>query len=444
MTLPVRPYAPKCRVRFWSATEGMIDVTERDLLYVNLESAVNEPTGKWDLLLTGRKTRLGTLFDRLQPQDYIEIELSRVPSAGGFLTLSMRGFVDNIHEPIEASGSWRVSVNGRNYGKILINTEVYYLNELDPAVSLVPQARLEINFGIPGGIITPRQFVQLVDDKILAPNVAGLREEIGRIPQLHTTVTVPDRFAVNGLSVQPFTGSVWNLFTQYATRPWVETFIADEPGGPTLFYRWTPYKDYWTGELLSPYAAMPRTFDISLADIQSHSLGKSDNEVKTYFFTYPTYAFLDRSAFKAEGLDLRRNPYVDEAKLRRYGFRPLEIATPLIPALAGDPADLAAQARPDLVEMGAELNQWLVAANRDNDRFANGTVVVKGGGEFQPGCYARIRGMGREGYIASVSQSFSVQEGKFLTTLGLVRVRPDRSVPRTVGGVGGGRIIPEQ
>lgn len=422
MTLPVTPHAPKCRVRFYRAGVGVLDVTDGDLLHVSTESGVNSPTGKWAARLTGRKVAGRGFIDRIAPMDYVEIELARVPSAGGVLTLAMRGFVDNVNESI-ASGQWSVNVNGRNYGKLLIQFQVYYLTEIDPAASLIPQARLEVNFGIPAGVITPRQFVELINSQIIAPNLAALRVGRPDLLDLALDVQVPDRFGVNGFTVQPFTGSVWNLITQYASKPWIEVFIEDTPAAPVLRYRFAPYTDY-SGTPAPGFPYDPTVSTISPADIEQISLGVSDNEVFTYFFTYPSYSLLDRMAFKGEGLDLSRNPFVDAEALKQFGYRPFEQGTPLIPSLVGDPASTAASSRPDVITLAGDLNQWVVHTTRDNHRFKNGSLTIKGGGGIQPGHYLDISTINQRLYVASVAHDFDVQGGSFRTTLAVTRGRP--------------------
>lgn len=421
MTLPVVPYAPKARARFYGPA-GLLDVSDRDLLHVSTEAGVNNPTGKWSMRLTGRKVGGRGFIDRIAPMDYVEIELARVPSGGGQLTLAMRGFVDNVQETIGGSGSWDVSVNGRNFGKLLIQFQIYYLTEIDPAASLIPQARLEVNFGIPGGVLAPRQFVELINQQIISPNIAALREGNGQIPDLALAVDVPDRFGVNGFTVQPFTGSVWNLITQYASKPWIEVFVQDREAGPTLCYRFAPYTD-WSG---TPAAGFPCDVDVASVhprDIEQISLGTSDNEVFTYYFTYPAYSLLDRIAFKGEGLDLSRNPFVDAAKFGRYGYRPFEQGTPLIPSLVGDAADLSAASNPDVIGLAGELNQWVVHNHQDNHRFLNGSMTIKGGGGIQPGMYVDLALLEKRLYVASVAHDFNIQAGTYKTTLAVTRGR---------------------
>jgi len=421
MTLPVRPYAPKCRVVFYTDRHGRLDVTDQDLFSLTTRRGVGEPTGKWDLLLTGRKIAGESFLTHIQPMDYVEISLARIPSRGG-LPIVMRGFVDNVSEST-SSGERRVSVNGRDFGKLLLKFQVYYLDEIDPTLSLIQQAGLEARFQIPAGILTPSDFVRLVNQQIITPNLRALRGGQQWIPALNLDVSVPDRFAVNGMAVQPFTGSVWNLVTQFASKPWIEAFITDRENGPTLVYRFAPLRSYAGGALAS-YAPSVDITPITPADIESMSVGRSDNEVYSYFFTYPQYNLLDRTDFKAEGIDLARNPYLDAEKVARYGFLPLEISTPLIPSLAADPADVAATASDSTLELAAELNDWLRASNQQNHLFLNGSIAVKGGGGIQPGTYLQIADLDRLFYIAGVTHTFSIAEGRVKTNLDVVRGSP--------------------
>lgn len=417
--ITVTPFAPKPRVVFYGE-KGRIDVTPADMLRASVSLSL-DGVAMWDLLLTGRNIGNRSYIGSIKSMDYVEIEMARVPSQRGELTVVLRGFVDNVSESLTA-GARRVSVNGRNFGKLLLQFEVYYMTEIDPAASLNPQARLEQNFGIPAGVLTPKQFVQLIGDKIVKPNLANLQAANPKIPDLQYFVEVPDRFAVNGFVIQPFTGSVINLLNQYASKPWIETFVTELTSGPAFVYRFAPFKTF-AGEAVANYGQPALSYEISLGDIESISAGTSDNEVRNYYFTYPTYSLLDRDAFKGEGLDLKRNPYVDPVRLKRYGFRPLEIGTTLIPSLAGDGADLGATAKPETIDMAGELNQWLWKAYTDNDRFYNGSITMNGGAGLRPGMYLEIRELKRAYYVTSVVHNFDVSAGRFQTSAGLTRGR---------------------
>lgn len=428
MTLPVRPYSPKCRVVFYTDRHGQIDVTDRDLFSLSTRRGIGDSTGKWDVLLTGRKTAGESFLTAIQPMDYIEISFARSPSQSGGLPIIMRGFVDNVSEST-ASGERRVSVNGRDFGKLLLKFQIYYLDEINPTLSLIQQAGLEQRFDIPAGILTPTAFINLINEKIVQPNLNALRGSRSWIPNMRTDVVVPDRFAVNGMAVQPFTGSVWNLLTQFASKPWIEAFMTDTPSGPTLVYRFAPLRSYGATDL-SSYAPSVDLTSLTAADLIDMSVGISDNEVYNYYFTYPQYNLLDRTDFKAAGIDLARNPYLDAEKLERYGFLPLEISTPLIPSLVSDPSDVAATKSDQSLELAAELNSWLVSANQSNHQFLNGSLSIKGGGGIQPGTYIQILDLDRFFYVAGVSHNFSIAEGQFRTNLEVIRGSP---MPRGSG-----------
>jgi protein involved in polysaccharide export with SLBB domain len=411
----VTSYSPKIRATIHTRSEGEIDLTS-EILSGHVSRGINQPAGQWSLTLTGA----GSLADRIAPMDYIEIYMARTPTSTGILDLIMRGFVDNVSQTT-APGTRRVQINGRDYGKLLMQFQVYYLNELDPTMSLIPQARLEINFGLGSGLITPQQFVVGVNRSIVSPNIDALTRSNSAIPQLRTAVKVPRDLAVNGLSIQQFTGSVWNLLSQYASRPWIEMFVIDRLDGPDLVFRYAPLKTYDNAWIDSSYSAAFHT--IPNTSIEQMNVSTSDNEVYSYYFTYPVYSFLERQAVKAEGIDVQRNPKLDQGALDLYGFRPLEVATTLIPALVGIPHAEAEQQRSNTLEIAASLNDWMYRANVDNARFRSGSITVQGAGT-QPGTYARFPDLGWEYYVASVSHEFSVEGGSYRTTLGVVRGCP--------------------
>jgi hypothetical protein len=428
--LTLQQYAPKCRAVCYTR-DDRIDVTDDYLIELQVKRSLQKYSGSWDLLLLPKPYRGKTLDHWIRPQDYVELEIARVPSAGGTLVIALRGFVDNVRGA--GSGVSRtITINGRDYGKLLLKFQIYYLSELDPTINLIPQARLEVDLDFPGGIITYSQFVHLVNDKIIKPNLAAFRSST-RVQDLRLGVDVPSKFALTSFSMQSFTGSVAALLEQYLSKPWLESFVDDAPDGPILHYRWSPLRAYDSGALIGPYAQTPPRYVISTTDIVSHDLGVSDSEVYNYFFTYPYYSFLQRNAFKASGIDLGRNPYLDQTKVSRYGFLPLEIATPMIPYLdAAVPVDPATPSpstpTPPLteIELASELNQWLVRAMGDNDRFENGTITIAGGGGVQLGSDLLVREWGKEYYITDYVTQYSVKAGQTKTTLSVVRGRPSR------------------
>lgn len=413
-------YAPKIQARVYTRG-GRIDLGSTYLLSASVQREINSPAGQWDLLLTGgRVDGRSTFMDLIAPMDYVEIEIARVPSLGG-ASVSMRGFVDNVRGHV-GDNQRRISVNGRDFGKLLSQFQVYYLNELDPAASLNPQARLEINFGIPVGVVSPSQFVNLVFGNIVQPNLAALQRIQPGVPGYRPRVSVADRWAVNGFAVQPFSGAVYNLLTTYADRPWVETFTTDARGGPEFVYRFAPYEDYNGRPVGSGSTGVHR---LDTADVISHDLGTSDTEVITYYFVYPEYFLLDRLAFKGEAIALGRgNPFLDQALMQRYGYRPMEKSSRLIPSQAGAEPANAAAAIGGVTDMAVELTQWLVNANRDNWRFRNGSINVMGGGGIQPGDYVEIPGMNLRAYIAGMSTSYNAEAGSCTASLNVIRGRP--------------------
>jgi hypothetical protein len=431
LSLPIVPYNPKVTVRLHTVGEGWIDPTEEDLFKAYVDRSVNQPAGKWEVHLTSRQVPgKGGFIDRIQPMDYIEIAMSE--SGGAFynphpaMTTTMRGFVDNIQESVDSSGNWRVVVNGRDYGKLLLQFQVYYLTELDPAAALLGVGRLDYNFGLGPGALSPSTFVGEIDKQLIRPNMAMIKEEHPGIPDLLPSVTVPSRYAVNGFAIQPFTGPVWNLLTQYASRPWVEVFVQDQHA-PILFYRFAPLFDY-DGNFIddgSGSNSRPHYADCSREDVISYSLGKSDNEVFTYYFTYPVFSYLERSAFKSAGTSVGRNPYLAEkARFKRFGFRPLEVSTTLIPTTQDTSAVSPGTVPFENIEMAASLNEYLVQVNKDNHRFLNGTITLRGAGNIQIGAHLRINGLNISCYVASVRHTYDVDEGTFKTTCGVTRVRP--------------------
>lgn len=439
--LTVSTYAPKIKVTVWPALTGKPIILTGGMggadvvLNAAVDNAIGQPVGRFDIQCAASSRPIQALLEPIQPNDYVEIEMARTPSSGGNLTMVMRGFLDNKTRSIGVP-SQRISLSGRNFGKLTAKFKVYYLSEINPASSLVPNGRLEQNFNIPAGVLSMRQFLDLINTQIITPNLRLLQQNRTRMPNLKVRCTIPDQFAVNGFSIQPFTGAVWGLLQQYLSAPWIETIVYDDIDAPTLIARFAPYKDY-SGLPISDFVTLPTTHQIQFSDIISLTDSLSDNEVYTYFFTYPTYSYLNRDNFKAEGIALGENPIIaSDADLARYGFNPLETETTLIPSLVGETPDQSATARPETIAQAARLNRWLFDAFKDNHRFTSGTLTVKGGAEFQPGHYVQCSDLGWEWYIQGVNSRYSVESPQFETTLAVNRGRP--LVRAGASGGGGG------
>lgn len=410
---------PRVSVVAYTA-EGYVDLTPY-VLRVQTQKSLANIEGKWSITLTAKRDRQGRTWDkRIAAFDYIEIRIGTSSNPSPI----MRGFVENsvMIEGFDAEGRPQRSVmaNGYDYGGLLTKDKIYYLYEMDPTQGLT-RYQLEVNFGIPAADLTPNLFVQLVHQNIIAPFIAQLQTGNPHIPDLLVETSVPDTYRINGFLVQPFQGVVSQLLQAYQGKPWCELFVVDRDGGPVLVYRWAPLKNK-TGTIMRGGAG---TVEITSSDRISSSLGRSGQELLNYWFTIPNSVLLNKIGYKAASTGLMavgRNPAIDREKLK-YGFRPLEVESPLIPLWSVGATEEEIERGKDIVQAtAAELNDWLRRAYDHNETLLAGSMTIKGNERAQIGSYVVQSDRGFSAYIESVTHEWQLY-GQWTTTLGLTRGR---------------------
>ncbi|MHB1418302.1 MAG: hypothetical protein ACYCX4_01755 [Bacillota bacterium] len=429
--LPVDRYTPVVDLKITVQNEAK-DLTP-DFVKFTTHKGLGEPTGTWSIILKSRKDNQGkTWFDKIRPQDMVVIRFARLAKNKAKPPVIMRGFVDNVRETYAIDDQGKphraILINGRDYGKLLLVIKVYYLYELDPVASLLNDNRLEANFGIPSGELKPNQFIELVNEKIILPEITKMQKFNKYLMPLEIAASVADYYRVNTFQVQAFAGSVWNLMDYYSNIPWCELFVTEGETAPLLIFRPTPFKNR-SGQYTQSGGTITEV-PISKRDIETMDLGYSDNEAYSYFFTYATQALISKIAFKAESVQLQSieegrntstpsNPTILEESLNKYGFRPLELESPFIPILQGNKEN---EIMPkDVRDMSLRMNKWLVDVFGHNQDLRNGTITIKGYEEARIGRCLTIDDK-EEYYIESVDHEVTAFETA-KSTLGVTRGR---------------------
>lgn len=423
---------PGIDIKIWSYNGGgaMRAWPVDDLLKVQVSKKMSREVmaGQWSLTLTSRPGRFtSTWAYKIRPMDYIEIRMGH--GRGGVQERPvLRGFVDNVRESVgsddQGNPQWNITVNGRDFGKLLVIFQIYAPPELDPEAAAWIQAGagLDRNFGIPAGMdITAAEWVQTILTNVIGPSLAAIQSTDPAVPGFETEITVPEQFTVNTFTVQAFTGSVGNLLSFYASQPWIEFFMEEGGGGPKLVYRWSPLKDKG-GAIASPYAADPGDLVIGHAEVVSYNIGLSDNEAMTYFFVWPKYFAEMEKAARTEACQIGSNPWLDKQRVQYYGFRPMDIGTTLIPTLRSEAWISQLQQRPWVLAVAEELCEWLKAVYTFNEELFNGQVSIRGRPDVQLGTYLYIPDTGFEFYIEGYDHVLTIG-GSYVTNLQVTRGR---------------------
>jgi hypothetical protein len=433
-----------------------------DLLQVKTHMAIGEASGKFTLLLSFRKR-----WDRLvSAMDYVEISFSRYLKTPPVM---MRGLVGNLRRTRVADSSGKIhraiTINGENFGKIWSNYYIEYLVQeigqqlvgtdiASSATNNLLAVMLQENYGImsaslDSGNITNANLVQGLIDKMLNPYIDVLRQVNPQMPNIVPMISVNDLYQIaNGSIIQSngFTDqTVYDVFTQFGNRPWCEYFVDDYSNGPILFYRDAPYKDEKGSLVLNssnPSVGKQKRYymhpEIDDTQIMEEDVGISDNEVYSYFFTYPAISMLAQTDPRAvilgmQSLTLEQesdtenifNPHVELDNLYRFGFKSLMIGSNSIPIESEEISQSA-------INLSGAMNTWLVKSFKWTHKMKNGTIRLKGNEHLRIGRYVTQKSTKEEYYIETVDHEITISQTgsvgndnvyRFDTTIGVTRGR---------------------
>jgi hypothetical protein len=391
---------------------------------------IDQPTGAFSVTFADKiHSEFGdTVYALCEPMDMIEIRMAREPQnyqASG-LPLVMRGFVTTVgrREAMSSDGTptRTVQIIGQDSGKLLDLYRVLF--EFMVATgdqSYIETFKLQAMIGMAAENVPVATFMtQLITD-VVNPRIGRLIQFTGEYvkPFQVDTVdgSVPGMVSAN-LAASIDSVSVWQLMDMFADRPWNELFVHDEEDGPHLVFRQAPYKDYTTGGYVLNGATDPGTVNLDISDVVEMNVQRSDTRVANFFWVPAGVMQLDSSmAINAmalvtgwPGIDLNH----DANSPIIFGQRKMQVETKLYngsqnQVIALVPASAQQQSASRIVSWVQARSAQLLAMNRDNSLFEEGSAVVKGSEDILPGLYLQLtRGaLMSEAYIKSVTQTFA-------------------------------------
>ncbi|MGE0825524.1 MAG: hypothetical protein AB7G75_26250 [Candidatus Binatia bacterium] len=471
--------SPQFAVTFITEHRGTFTVTDThdSLLSIDVQRQLGHACGAFQLTMAPRPIEgspSGAWWDILSPQDFCEIRIW-VPPAKAFQPV-MRGFIDTVslHANYGARGQRVVSIAGRDYGKLFLNTRLYYPTEEVQQAALFQrwQHAYKDLFGDLHGApperpsMSPNQtddgpnfspsdlhraifegFYQPMEEEFLAtfegavrPPAMALALRVGSDPwEAHLRAFSPTFFQK---SMAPWT-ELHVLMYAYQHRPWRELFIVEDIDSPTLVYRPSPWLTKEGEWVQGAPGGTLHTWDIADEQIVSLTLSRSDAQALNYFLTYPElYGALAQMAKATGDLEgvfegpLRKNPYLSgfadagvtlpsggdtfASRYQRFGFRIAEFSTPYLSMNRGLKREAVQRKIADLTEQGVEGTRRLYQAFDHNHLLQDGTIVLRGDDRIQIGDYLRLTDRGNARYyVESVRQDFRVGtqtgDGHFLT-----------------------------
>jgi len=454
---------------------GELDPTNQ-VLTVNTQKTLNSPAGAFTIQLAGMDWRY-----KVKAQDLVVISMGYkdVMDENGVPKLDtvMVGLIDRVRtfrSVGEGQPQVTTTITGRDFGKVLIKSQLRFYPELGQAnkdkeqkfflteegwIALMSFFTNEnITKGTPAVVLDNimRHILQKLNDvewtvwdesskepkpkKVKIGNV--LRYNFGKV----------DMFLPMILTADQFEGALWNLMERCNIKPFTELFVDvranteawNDEGLPrvvpeTIEQSSSPDKatiaggDIMKGAYPSPrfsfgddksavmvvYRNTPfdkatweklYTHDLRAIDVIDEDLAASDDEHYNLFWAGTTI-----NPFGLQNLKAISPPLFNEEDAKRYGLCPLEVNVEGLAIDESQPGD-----RTLLETLSKTFSAKLKAWFEKNHEYWNGTMTVRGKGSYKIGHRLLRKGIEREFYIEGVSQSFNVFTS-WTTTLDLTR-----------------------
>ncbi|WP_298624795.1 hypothetical protein [uncultured Zoogloea sp.] len=414
----------------YSGGNRVIDLTPffGDGSSLETSKSVRQPAGQWGMTVVDQMEaeKMDSLYGLIEPMDVIEIRMRHRPdpaATGVEPPVVMRGFVSSVRRSMSMSADGRparaVTISGADYGKVLEMIQIRYLPNYVIGQNLLTVLRAFVNYGIEA---KPNQygnlFVQQIVEKVINPFIADMASlgaaaaptKLSYIREIGYEATANDG-TISAFGAQSAQGTLWDILRGFLdVGSWTELFIEDRPdkmadpsrpGGVVLVYRNNPFKDLDPAKgYILPQRVAPETLEIGDDAVMSLEIGRSDADVANYFqVNMPRMNLIDAAAMNLAGQT--NNP--DDFYLAKYpnatpklfGMRFMETDTQMGGADSLGRAD--GQSAEVVKREQGKARLWiddrraqLMAQNKDNAVFEDGSITLRGQCTLRPGMYLRI------------------------------------------------------
>ena len=387
---------------------------------VRVSKSIREPAGAFSVSFADRITgSADSLYSLIEPMDMIEIRASRTATTGK-LPLLMRGFVSEIRRSesvgaADGTPSRAVVIRGQDAGKLLQNNFILWQYAVSTGDEWVLTfAGLEQN-GLAVQQLKVSDFMSQVINNVINPKIAALNViSSNKVKPFSIEATVPDG-SVLPLMVGDPSGSIWDLMWRFADAPiWNELFVQDQEVGPVLIFRPRPsYSIEYQGELynkppggagaqvtstggsfLMPGASDPGSIGLSISEVLSLDISRSDAGVANFFWVDPgVNTFLTNGA-AAAALLVSATDDTPSNDPKLYGRRLMNVGTHLSSdddqvAYTATTSGTGAPIAGNLAFVKQRTNE-LAQLNQDNVLWEEGSIVARGSERFVPGQYITL------------------------------------------------------
>jgi hypothetical protein len=440
----VKIFGPTLAAKMWAYADGAEHDVHGDILSIETDKGLGSPAGTFVVTLDARRDNYGRMWhQRIRPQDYVEIYMSRGPKPQR-PKIVMRGFVVNCFSDIEVDRSGHVRrvarINGLDFGKVMLRKSITYTPEANPIYYQAPEFSVGNRLGFMNldgftGALPPAEFTGRFVQALNRDPALGASHPSRQVPNLKNFCDVPDSHKLFFINISPVTGSVQQIVDQFVGKPFNEQFIRDEDDYPTFYWRQAPMRNKH-GDTVNGSRA--EVVGVGLEEVLHDGTGTSDNEGFCEFFTFgpflPPEAWISAGALEGGvarpsgliggGNTFGQNPIFRQDIFNRYGFQALRVNYPIMPFFVDTPAEAQNLEKPgtDMLSEVVRLTAWLNQVYAPNPALESGTISLRGNANVRIGNYLRINEQRREFYVEGVRHSFAIwPEPEFTTEAQVTR-----------------------
>ena len=425
---------------------------------IRTSKSVRDPAGGFSITLSDRvhDKDLDSIYGLIEPMDCVEIRMMRDPAAKrknkGKMPIIMRGFISNVTRSESMGGQGKpqrqVTITGQDYGKLWQIFQIFYPANYPDAETLLTEWKLFTKYGEGFQNQSCREFMKGAVENILNKFITTMKgkNESGKSaedsPLQVIKIDAKDITAAPGtvapMGINQFQGgTLYSMLHSFGdVGPWNELFLEDREDGVYLVYRPNPFYavngDYLpTKRFKNEEAKEPARSTVSVEDIQSISVARSDGNVANYYWvdagrsqmTNGSTAKMIAATGAPETYFLTHRNSTEEI----YGLRKMMEETnqgdPLEEKHGNGTKEETIKKQYTLTSGWIDKRRFeLVEQNKDNIVFESGSLRIKGREEIKAGTYIDVvRGsMKYSFYVVQVDHEFVPFQG-FFTTLSVDR-----------------------
>lgn len=371
-------YTPQCLVDFH--TEKGTHSADKDVLSVTTNKTLSSPAGVFNIELVNRKDDKDKLYwyEKIRAMDVVGIQLKR-----DIFDTVMVGLVDEVRFSESSEGpEERVRIVGRDFGKLLLNTEILFLPQLSGEFVWTHWVKIFEQYGERLINVEPKEVIELImreiavnyinfpiaieDYKVNINDVIGLN--LGKLDYISRFDLTLDRF--EGPIINAFKHIIPEIISELFidTRSDLGSFGAvpwgEDKSEVLLTLRKTPFDIAdWKGLI---------THELSENDIVHKELGRGDSENYNIFWGKPQIKTIDEGLFRTQ-----IKPQYNEENANRYGMSELSAVAPGF--------RLDKDERENTIEYADAIAKKIKKWFEHNVDYWSGNIVAKGNGKYRIG-----------------------------------------------------------